>query len=180
MDAAFYQQIAQSTAHRPIRDELSGAVLAHPPLMDDLISVALNPGDVHHHKACWILELVLEQKLEWLLPHLDWFCGILKSWTHDGAIRSVSKICLFVATADAQSPFLTESQRAKITEACFDWLIGSAKVAAKAYAMRALLQTGRSQSWVHPELRMILERGYADHSAAYRAASREVLGKIDR
>ncbi|SCY34725.1 hypothetical protein SAMN02927903_01185 [Flavobacterium caeni] len=179
MDMHFYQRIARSTAHRPIRDQLSGLVFDNPHLLDDLIAVALDPSDQHHHKACWILELVMERHIGWLTPFLDQFCDVLPQLKRDGAVRSMSKICLFAAAHHTKTmDFLSENQLKKITEACFDWLISDAKVAAKAYAMRALVHTGRWQNWVYPELKVVLEMGYSEHSAAYQAACKEVLRKI--
>lgn len=179
MNDAFYQSVAKSTAHRPIRDYHVNLVFENPELFDDLMQIALNTNDQNHHKACWILELVLEQKLNMLVPYLDVFCETLPQFTHDGSIRSVSKICQFAATRHLKTKaFVTELQVRQITEKCFDWLITDAKVASKAYAMRSLLELGKLQDWVYPELQSVLEMGYPDHSPAYQAASREVLKKI--
>ncbi|MFT3795293.1 hypothetical protein [Flavobacterium sp.] len=174
-----YQSIANSTAHRPIRDYNAGLIFENPELLKDLIAVALDVSDKHHHKACWILELVLERHIGWLSPHLDDFCAKLPLLKHDGAMRSMAKICQFAAERHLERrDFLNESHLKSIAETCFDWLIGQAKVATKAYAMRALYQIGKLQDWVYPELQSILEMGYPDHSAAYKAASKDILRRI--
>lgn len=174
-----YQSIANSTAHRPIRDYNANLVFENPDLVADLIAVALDLSDKNHHKACWILELVLEQHIVWLSPYLDDFCKKLPQLKHDGAMRSVSKICQFAAEQHLKSNnFLTESHLKSIAETCFDWLISDAKVATKAYAMRALYQIGKLQIWIYPELKSVLEMGYPDHSAAYQAAAKELLRKM--
>ncbi len=174
-----YQSIEKSTAHRPSRDFHCEMIFDQPHLLDDLMLLALNTKDKNHHKACWILELVLERDILWLSPFLQQFCDTLPLFVHDGAVRSVSKICMFAAEKQTKTnDFLTSAQMAKITEACFDWLIGGAKVASKAYAMRALFQTGKSQQWVYPDLKTLLEIGYPDHSPAYQAAAKEILRKI--
>jgi hypothetical protein len=179
MNQALYQSIAKSTAHRPSRDYHAALVFGNPALLSDLMDFALDVEDKNHHKACWILELVMEKNIEWLSPHLDRFCEALSKFTQDGAARSVSKICMFAATRHLKTNDLLSGQHLKkITEACFDWLIGDAKVATKAYAMRALLQTGKLQTWIYPELKIVLEMGYAQHSAAYQAASKEILKQI--
>lgn len=174
-----YQSIEKSTAHRPSRDFHCEMIFDQPHLLDDLMQLAMNVNDKNHHKACWILELVLERNILWLSPFLEQFCEALSLYVHDGAVRSVSKICLFAAEKHSKTNnFLKPGQMAKITEACFDWLIGEAKVASKAYAMRALFQTGKFQQWVYPELKILLEIGYPDHSPAYQAAAKEILRKI--
>lgn len=179
MNQALYQSIAKSTAHRPIRDYHAGLVFENLSLLDDLMGFALDTQDQNHYKACWILELVLEKNTEWLAPYLDRFCETLPQFKHDGAVRSISKICKFAATRHQKTQhFLSDAQLKTITEVCFDWLIGEAKVASKAYAMRALLQNGKTESWIYPELSVVLEMGYSQHSAAYQAAAKEILKKI--
>ncbi|MGB3152866.1 MAG: adenylosuccinate lyase, partial [Maribacter sp.] len=64
--------------------------------------------------------------------------------------------------------------------ACFDWLIGNHKVAAKAYSMTCLLFLGRKFDWIHPELKLVLEQNYASGSAAYKARARMTLAKINK
>lgn len=179
MNHLFYQSVSKSTAHRPIRDYHANLVFEDPGLLEDLIAIAFDAKDPNHYKACWILELVLEKNTGWLAPYIDRLCETLPLFAHDGAVRSISKICWFAATQHVKTKnFLSEIQLKNITESCFDWLIGETKVASKAYAMRALFETGKLQQWVYPELKSILEMGYAAHSAAYKAASKELLKKI--
>jgi hypothetical protein len=99
MNNVFYDQIAKSTAHRPIRNVLSGAVLRDKDLFKQLVDIALNVDDQHHHKACWTLELVMEAKIEWFEEYCDAFCNSLSQIKHQGALRSISKICLFAVKA---------------------------------------------------------------------------------
>lgn len=180
---SFYNSIANSTAHRPIRDLLSGRVLENPALFPELLELALNTNDKSHHKACWVLELVLEKKIEWLKEHLPKFCSVLPTFSHEGAIRSISKICLFTVKQHLKTSykFLTDKEQQQITEACFDWLIDpDGKVAAKAYAMRALYLLGKSEGWIYPELARILSEDFVKHSAGYKAAAKDILKKISR
>ena len=176
----FYEAIASSTAHRPIRDRLSGEAMADPDCFSVLIETALNPSDKYHYKACWILELVLEVKIDWLKDYLSVFCDVLSAYRHDGAVRSVSKICLFAVQRDLKSydGFLSSTQRQQVTEACFDWLISNTKVASKAYAMRTLYLLGKENHWIHAELKHILPQGFPLHSPAYQSAAKEILKKI--
>lgn len=180
--AAFRQKVAASTAHRPVRDELSGMVFHDPKLFRELVTLALDVDDKNHHKACWTLELVCEKEIGWLKDYLDAFCDALAAYRHDGAIRSISKICLFCVQYNIRyrEEFLTPAHLQKITEACFDWLIGNAKVASKAYAMRTLYLAGKSEAWIHTELHPILEQGFPQHSAAYKVPAREILEKLRR
>ncbi len=180
MNEQFYHKVTQSTAHRPIRDQLSGQVLDNPDLLPDLLHIALDTQDKNHHKACWILELVMEARIDWLAPHLDVFCNALSGYTHEGAIRSISKICLFAVTRHKKQKLLNNSHLEQITEACFDWLIDpEGKVAAKAYAMRTLFLLGEGEDWIYPELQRILSEDSAKHTAAYKGAAKDILKRID-
>ncbi|HMI07705.1 MAG TPA: hypothetical protein VK528_09185 [Flavobacterium sp.] len=183
MDANLYQQIEKSTAHRPSRDFNANLIFENPELLGDLIHVALDTKDKNHDKACWILELVIEKNPDWLSPYLKIFCKALPDFIQEGAIRSVSKICWFAAMNHLRKlksgeNFLSEKQLKQLTEACFDWLIGDTKVAAKAYSMRALFEIGKLQDWIYPQMRSVLETGYPEHSPAYRAAAKDLLRKM--
>ena len=182
MQNSFYNRVANSTAHRPIRDTLSGEVLNNLALLPELFAIALAPSDKNHHKACWILELVMEAKITWLLDYLTPFCDTLAIYKHEGAMRSVSKICLFAVTHHQKNEnFITEKQLQQITEACFDWLIDpNGKVATKAYAMRILYIIGNDTDWIYPELIRILSEDAARHSPAYVAAAKDILRMINK
>ena len=73
---------------------------------------------------------------------------------------------------------LTEIQETKIIETCLDWLIQDEKVASKAYSMRALYNFNKKHSWINEELKMILSQDYPNHSAAYKAAAKDILRKL--
>lgn len=183
MKDSFYSLIENCTAHRPDRDRNAQLIFDHPERLTELMAVALNPTDPNHYKACWILELVLQKEIHRIVPHLDHFCKTLPSYAHDGAIRSLSKIVLFAVTehglmAKSGAEFLSAPQLKIMTEVCFDWLIGNQKVAAKAYAMRALFEIGKLHPWIYRELRSILELGYSQHSAAYKAATKDLLRRM--
>lgn len=179
MKPDFITSIENSTAHRAIRDYNSGCVFGEPALLTDLMVMALNIDNPFHFKACWTLELVIEKHVHWLQPHLSEFCQKLPLFSHDGALRSISKIALFAAKEHLKSKaFLSEENIKVISECCFDWLISDQKVATKAYAMRTLFELGKLQDWIYPELRPILEQDAAYHSAAYKAAGKDILRRM--
>lgn len=180
MNSVFYNKVINSNHCRSVRVELSDAVLKDKSLFAYLLTIALTTENKNHHKACWILELVCEKKIEWLGNYFDNFCKTLPVLTNESAIRPMSKICLFAATyAHRNQNFLTKNQLQHITEVCFDWLINpDRKVAAKAHAMRTLYILGKSNEWIYPELQPVLEQDYANHTAAYKAAAKDILRKI--
>lgn len=175
-------EIIHSTAHRPIRDKISGYVLEHPEVFEMLLDMCLDVSDENHHKACWNLELVLESKIDWLQPHLEKFCNALENFTDESALRSISKICLFVSKrefpARGKGNFASDEQLQKIASATFDWLIDERKVATKAYAMRALYLLGKRYDWIYPELKEVLSKDFPHHSAGYKAAAKQLLTRL--
>ena len=94
----------------------------------------------------------------------------------------MSKICLFIAKSNHRSNGinLTQLQETQILEACLDWLIGDEKVATKATSIKTLFVLGKKYDWVHNELKTIIQQGYSENSAAYKAVTRNILKKIDR
>ena len=182
MKTHFYNQIANSTAHRPIRDILSGQVLNDKTLLPELLAIAFVVKDKNHHRACWIAELVFESKIEWLHEHLNSFCTALPYFTNESAMRPISKICQFaVDHHQKNTSFLNAEQLQQIIETCFDWLINPiTKVATKAYSMRTLYGIGKKEDWIHPELTRILSEDASKHTAAYKAAAKDVLKKIKK
>lgn len=182
MDTEFYNKIVNSSAHRPIRDLLSGQVLNDKTLLPALITMAFDTKDKNHHKACWILELVFEARIEWLKDYLDVFCSTLPLFSNESAMRPISKICLFASQQHFESSgFLSSEHLQHIMEACFDWLINpDTKVATKAYSMRTLYLLGKNEDWVYPELTRILSEDFIKHTAAYQAAAKDVLKRIKK
>lgn len=175
-------EIENSTAHRPIRDKISGFVLENPSEFKPLLDMALDVSDKNHHKACWNLELVLENKIDWIRPHLDGFSTALETITDESARRSISKICQFIAQKQFASKgdrnFAADDQLQKIASATFDWLIDESKVATKAYSMRALYLLGKRYDWIYPELKAVLEKDFPLYSAAYKSAAKQLLARL--
>ena len=182
MSSEFTKRLSTIKAYRNARDEFSGMVLHNETLFPELFAMAVNTKDKNHYKACWILELVLEQKINWLQEYLDEFCDTLQKYTNNSAIRPISKVCLFaVKEQEKNTAFLNGKHIQAITEACFDWLINpDEKVATKAYAMRALYILGKKQDWIYPELKHILPQNASEHTAAYKAAAKDVLQRITK
>jgi hypothetical protein len=176
MNSQLYKNIANSSAYRASREENAHLILANSELFSDLLELSLKIEDKNHHKACWILELVLEDQLYLLSNHLDRFCQSLSKFNNNSALRSVSKICMF----SVQHLSLTSLQEQKIIENCFDWLIQKdVKVATKAYSIRALFELGKKYDWIYPDLQHILSDDYMKYSAGYKAIAREILKKIN-
>lgn len=176
MNKAFYQLIEASTAHRLNREFIRDYVFQNPEKLPFLMEIALNENDKIHIKACWSLELIFELNLELILPFLDDFITKIPFLKNDSAIRPASKICMFLSKSKTIK--LAEVQEIKIIETCLDWLIQDEKVATKAYSMRTLYNFGKKHTWINDELKTILSQDYPNHSAAYKAAAKDILKKL--
>ncbi|MEO8234672.1 MAG: hypothetical protein ABI549_04590 [Flavobacterium sp.] len=175
MNLELLQRIENSSAHRKSREDNAQYILNNPKLISELIKLAFNTGNKDHYKYCWILELVLEERLHLADPFLDVFCSKISKFSHESALRPISKICMFLA----KHMILTKDQEQKIIESCFDWLIlENVKVATKAYSIRALFELGKKNDWIYLELKRIISDDYTKYSAAYKAVSKEILKKM--
>ena len=180
MDTEFQKKLDSVTGHRVNRQKFADDVLQNHELFPKLMRLCFLTSTKNSAKAFWILELVCYDKLEWLLEYLDNFCSNIKNLTNESAIRPAAKICLLLTISHFKKKEIqiTENQLQQITETCFDWLMTDVKVASKCYAIRALHLLGNHFDWIHPELKIILEKDYMNHSSAYKAVGREILKKI--
>jgi len=178
MDLEYYNLIAKSTAHRKSREDIKNFIFENESYLSDLVEIALNIKDKNHHKACWILELICEEKMELFLPYMDEFCENLHQYKSDSAIRSISKICLFLSNSKKYS--LSINQQEKIIESCLDWLIVTNKAANAAYAMRTLYNFGKKHIWVNEELKLLLQRNCNHQTVGYQFAVKDILKKLTR
>lgn len=172
----FYHEVARSTAHRKCRDDIKNLVFEKPTFLQDLVQISFDTKDKNHIKACWILELICEEKMDLFLPYVDDFCENLKYYQSDSAIRSVSKICLFLSKS--KKIILNKKHEEKIIESSLDWLITSNKAANAAYAMRTLYQLGKKHAWVNEELKALLSRDLSHQTPGYFSAAKDILKKL--
>ncbi|WP_340074460.1 adenylosuccinate lyase [Leptobacterium sp. I13] len=182
--AAFYKELESLKAYRETRLRLANTVLNNSALFAPLLDKCYDFDDPISSRACWILEFVCNEGLDWLIPCLDTFTKNLVSFKLDSSIRPMAKICqmliksYFSKTPSMLKQRLTEKHLEKITEACFDWLINDEKVAAKAYSIYALYELGKKYDWIHPELQIVLEQNITEHSPAYKTAAKKVLKQL--
>lgn len=149
-----------------------------------LLQFIFDEEEKYGFKGGWALDLALQKKLQLILPNLDVFTARLSGLSHEGAIRSMAKICeaLCIKYYKNRDPEFRSNMRLEhrqiMAEVCFDWLLGDHKVAPKAYAMTALCELGNEFDWIHPELEKVLQQNYKAGSAGYKSRARKVLNAI--
>ena len=182
MKSQMYQKIEASTCHVASRKMVSNFAMKNENHLDEMIRLAFDIKHDLHVKAFWSLDLVCEKKLKLFTPYLDLFCDVLPKIKDDSAVRPATKICMFLAKSNHRKNgiSLSQEQEHHLIEALIDRLIQDEKVASKVYAMKALFVLGKKYDWVHEELKTIISQDYSNHSAAYQAATRNLLKKLNK
>ena len=182
MPSELQKKLDYVNAYRENRLIAAQDILENPSLFGELVSICFTPSDKNNHKACWILEFVSYEELLWLQPHLDFFCSNLKVLKDESSMRPIAKVVQLLVKShykkNENGIKLSEENLQDCIEASFDWLINDTKVATKAYSIRTLYILGNYYDWIHPELKVIIDKDFGDHSAAYKAVAKEVLKKI--
>ena len=180
MNPELYQKIINSSTSRESRNQNAKFVLQNPQLFSDLLQLTFDAGDKNHVKASWILQLVLEEKLELLFPFLEQFCQSCQTIKDESTMRSIAKIIMLLSQEYERNPdILSAEQTQVLIEFAFDKIIDhKTKVASKAYSIRALYHLGTQIPWIYCELKPLLNKDYENYSAAYKAVAREILKKL--
>lgn len=183
------EQLIQSldyvNATREKRMQMTRSVMGNPKLLAPLLQIAFEGQNPVCDKACWILEYVVKQNPEFILPYINNFTQGLHTLKSESSIRPMAKICEILTKAFfSRKPnniqtVLSQDHLERMASACFDWLIGDHKVASKAYSMTSLFLLGKTFDWIHPELKLVLEQNYASGSSAYKARARMTLEKLN-
>jgi len=179
-----YRSLNYVDATREKRTQMASLILDHPEAIGPLLEIIFTEEEPISNRAAWVLEFALKKRLHYLYPHLDYFSSNIGKLRLDSSVRPMAKICEFLTkayfaqTENEAQKMVGKTHLEAMATACFDWLIGDFKVAAKAYSMTSLFLLGQKFHWIHPELKMVLERHYAQGSAAYKARARMTLAKI--
>ncbi|MBQ0769621.1 MAG: adenylosuccinate lyase [Bizionia sp.] len=179
-----YDELNYVNHSREKRLYYANLIIDTPDLIPKLLDILFMVNDPISCRAAWVFEFMCKQKLEACIPYLDSFTNQMHTVHLDPAVRPVAKVCEYLITAyyaktDSQiKHYLTDTHKEKICASCFDWMINDEKIAPKAYAMNSLFLLGTEYAWIHPELRIILERDYQIQSSGFKARARQILKKI--
>lgn len=182
----FYKHLTYVNSSRENRLKNAKMVLNDIGLLPKLITILFMVDDKVSCKAAWVLEFICDKKLDTFIPFLNKFTSNIHKVHLDSAVRPVAKICEYLVKAfyskhdNNIKNALTPIYQERIIEACFDWMITDQKVAVKAYSMNTLYLLGQDYNWIHPELKMILERDYKTGSAGFKARARYLLKKLKK
>ncbi len=173
-------------AKRVNRLRVSNLVLENKELFPYLLEIVFETSNKISIKAAWILEFVLTEKLDWILPHLDYLTSNLNIVKFNSSVRPLSKICNFLAIEYRSKKDNNVKENLKkdhielMIETGFDWMIGDFKVATKAYSMNFLYLLGKDYDWVHEELTLIIQQNITKESSAYKSRGKITLKLINK
>jgi len=165
------------------RKEVTCFFFSNTHLIPTILDLVFDVDSKISTRATWVLEFMVRENVKILLPYLDLVCKKMSTIYQDSAVRPIAKICEFLIEAYNKDnlevkKYLKPKHIEQITELCFDYLINNQKVAAKAYSMNVLFLLGKENDWIYLELKLILQRGMAIESAAFKARARQILKKI--
>lgn len=183
---ALYQELNYVNHSREKRLHYANLVLSNPSLISKLLDILFMVDDKISPRAAWVFEFMCNENLNAIIPYLDRFTENISTVHLDSAVRPVAKVCEYLIKAYYGKQAceikqaLHPAHQEKIIESCFDWMINDEKIAPKAYAMNALFLLGSDYEWIHPELKLILERDYQMQSSGFKARARHILKKIGK
>lgn len=156
-------------------------LLQAPELVDTLLKAIWKEDKEGTFNASWVFDHLMRKKLDYLLPYVVNFANGLENLTSESCIRPMAHVCELLVlkrykTKDrAYTEGISTQTMEKIVSACFDWLIGQRKVAAKVFAMTSLLHLGMEFKWIHPELKPILENSIHAGTVGYKNRAQKTL-----
>ena len=181
---ALYQELNYVNHSREKRLYYANLVINNPNLIPRLLEILFMVDDKISPRAAWVFEFMCGENLNTIIPYLDCFTEKMNTVHLDSAVRPVAKVCEYLIKAyyskqdSAIKHALNTVHQKRIIESCFDWMINDEKIAPKAYAMNTLFLLGSDHKWIHPELKIILERDYQMQSSGFKARARHILKKI--
>lgn len=155
-----------------------------PELTGPLLQEVFEQDKSDSFNASWTFDHLMRKRLVYILPHLDAFSNGLAKLRQESGIRPMAHVCELLCETYFKKRDITfiENMDAehleRIMTTCFDWFIGPHKVATKVFAMTSLYYLGTKFSWVHPELKMILEETIASGTSGYKNRAKKTLDKL--
>ena len=181
-----HKELCYVNHSRENRKKYALIVINNPELLPQVIDILFDVDNKISCRAGYLLEFVARENLDTILPYLDRITEDMPKVHFDSAVRPIAKICEYLVEAfyskaeNRTKKKLLPIHLERIIEISFDYLITDQKIAPKAYSMNTLYLLGQDYDWIHPELVTILERGYNDSSAGFKARARCLLKKIKK
>jgi len=141
--------------------------------MKALVEIVLGDDLKLHQRANYALNLIGEKRPEMVHPHLKKLLKLLPSPPHNSFARAIMRIY-------AMHP-VPKKWQGHIADICFTYLEDpKTEVAVKCFSMTALLEIGRIENDLLPELELIINEYYEHGTAGYKSRAKRTLKEIQR
>lgn len=138
---------------------------------NDIFELIYSAPHPINQRAAGVLETILRNHPEMVLPYLDRMIDTLKDFNVDGVKRNFTKI--FTCT------HFSEAQKGKVVNLCFDLLQDKKEsIAVRVFSMQVLYNISQTEPDLKKELALIIESEMLIGSAAWRARGHQLLRKI--
>jgi hypothetical protein len=182
MDKSYLiNELKEINAARINRLRVSNIVLKSESYFLPLMQITFDTDTDVSVKAAWVLEFVVNEKIDWLLNNIDYFTKNIYVVKNGSAVRPIAKICEMFALYlnKNHSEKIKYKQNIKdIIDIGFDWMLSDHKIAIKVYTMQTLFIFGKDYPWIYTELKIILEKNIPLESFGYRSRALKILNKI--
>lgn len=179
------EQMNYGKAYRENRMRAAQWILNHPETLKEVLDIGFENHPELSHRAWWAFEFVCLERLDLLYPHFDYFFENISRVKGDSSVRPLAHVSeeivlrYFKKKEETIQHIFSKKHKEQLTEVCFDWLISDQKVACQARAMVCLYYLGKETDWVHPELKMILQRNFSTGTAGYKNRAEKILRAIE-
>lgn len=175
------------TALRCNRERAATHILNDSNGIQEILPLVFDTQYKNHHKAAWVIEIIFEQDLSLIYPHLTYFTSHLHHVKNESAVRSLAKIGRWIALdykKKANQHPIQIAEILQLVEVGFDWMIGPYPVAPKAYTMDTLFIFGNVQNpkleWVLESLKDVILQQIQQGSPGFQNHGNKILEQLKR
>lgn len=175
------QQISATIGKKKVL-ELRATLRDNDFAIKDLIDLTFHPNQQIGFRASWILENLISEEPERILPALNYFIQKFPEVTNQSCKRHYTKILMQLTSPkvkdDLQKAMHWLNLEA-VAEACFDWLIDPVTpIAVKAFCCEILYQLREHYTWINEELAEQVRFIMINGSAGIQSKGRKILSII--
>lgn len=154
-------------------DFIAKIILEHPLLFDELWKLFLANEEPISRRAAWVVDLVTENRPEWIASLLEELVDTIPSYDHDGLKRHALHIL-------SRSP-LPEDKLGEIADFCFAWLLQPGEaVATKMYSMEILYRISELEPDLKPELADSIRMQMIEGTPGIKCCGRRILERLGK
>lgn len=155
-------------------DQIADLIGSQETLFDPLFELFLLNLEPVSRRAAWVVDVVTEQKPEWLEGKIDRLAKALESFHHDGLKRHALHIL-------ARSPLPSPDLSGRLVSLCFDWLLAQEEaVSTKIYSMEIIARYVELEPDLRQELIDSIQWRMEEERAGFRSYAKKLLTRLSR